>query len=82
MIMNKDLNSKLSEMERKMETDKKMREMTKNSDDPLDAFMKQVKSGIAMDFFNILMKRNRTCKLKKKSACPFKAAVMPTTRSW
>ena len=36
-------------MERKMETDKKMREMTKNSDDPLDAFMKQVKSGKALD---------------------------------
>ena len=32
-----------------MDSDKKMRQMTKTAEDPLEAFMKQVKSGNALD---------------------------------
>ena len=39
----------MSELDRKMVNDKKMREMTKNSEDPLEAFMKQVKAGKTLD---------------------------------
>ena len=39
----------MADLDRKMKNDKKMREMTKNSDDPLEAFMKQVKAGKTLD---------------------------------
>jgi len=44
-----ELRKELSDLERKMAKDKEMREATKKAEDPLDAFMKQVKQGKALD---------------------------------